>query len=235
MTVALYFTNCRSSSSSLMLKLSWCPRQPGLVGVCFWWFSAERRFWVLRLKSQVCQWENQRKQGRLHEHWPCPRMSLVGMSRKQGKPHEHQPRPRRIPQECPGNRKSPMNISPVPGGSHRNVTVPWPPCPYWCTVGLGTEVFTVTSEAVPPSLLAGQGCHCPRAVLALPYQVACGTGDPRTVQVRVTSILSQTPCARSGIQNMGARPERSSRNSFSRLAFSIACGRETLGKGTAKG
>lgn len=168
----------------------------------------------MRLKSQVCQWENQRKQGRLHEHWPCPRMSLVGMSRKQGKPHEHQPRPRRIPQEC-----------------HCSLA----PCPYWCTVGLGTEVFTVTSEAVPPSLLAGQGCHCPRAVLALPYQVACGTGDPRTVQVRVTSILSQTPCARSGIQNMGARPERSSRNSFSRLAFSIACGRETLGKGTAKG
>lgn len=65
----------------------------------------------------------------------------------------------------------------------------------------------------------------PRAVLALSYQVACGTGEPRAVHARVTSMLSQTACARSGIQSMGARPARSSRSSFSRRAFSIACDR----------
>lgn len=132
-----------------------------------------------------------------------------------------------------------MNISPVPERSHRTVTASRPPCPY----GLDTEVFSVTSAALPPPLLPSWQDRAAiprvpvprRAVLALPYQVACGTGDPRAVHARVTSILSQTACARSGIQNMGARPERSSRNSFSRHAFSMACDRETRRKGSAEG
>lgn len=112
-------------------------------------------------------------------------------------------------------------------------------------------MFSVISEALPSFFLGGcrwffSGCfpkrtqtvnhvasvsHCCRPT----YQVTCGGGDARTVHARVTSIRSQTACTLSGIQNIGARPDRSSMYSFSTRAFSTAWDKERLSKGDEKG
>lgn len=147
----------------------------------------------MKLKSQVCLQENQRKQGKLHEHQPCPS---------------------RIPQDCHCSQ-APMCLLLYQWHWALRCLLSLPPC--W------------QDRAVIPTSL------CPWAMLAVPYQVACGTGHPRVVQARVTSMFSQTPCARSGIQNMGARPERSSRSSFSRQAFSTACAGRHGGKAGQRG
>lgn len=52
------------------------------------------------------------------------------------------------------------------------------------------------------------------------YQVTCGGGEARTVQVSRTVACSQTAWERSGIQNQGPRPEHSSLSSLASRTFS---------------
>lgn len=121
-----------------------------------------------------------------------------------------------------------------------------------CNSGTGElKVFSVISEALPSFFLGGRRCFSsacfPKRTQPVngvgsmshgcwpTYQVTCGGGDARTVHARVTSIRSQTACTLSGIQNIGARPDRSSMYSFSTRAFSTACDKETLNKGDRKG